>query len=220
MKRSGVSLCIAVLSMLVLVAPAAAAERTRFGVDASEWSSDTAAGPGIYPVGGSGQVNGHFVTGERNGVQIAIRAQRRFAQNVDPLPVSKDKQVGVYEVETGTSDGAGRAIWNYDIHVDMRDARGVAKGTVLGDYTLVLDADFQPAFFGCAFPCELTGGAIDDALLFQMSQNPEFGDGIDAVDDFDATVEGDYRVTLILTPDTFNGPPISVTMRVVVSDPA
>src|SRR5687768_18253549 len=128
-------LILTTLAIATFVVGGHAAEKSRFGANASEWSSTTVPVPGvIIPVGGSGQVNGDFVLGERNGVEIGIRAQRRFLQNVDPLENHRDGQVGVYAADTGVSDGQGRATWNYDIHVDLRGAKGVAKGTTLGDY--------------------------------------------------------------------------------------
>src|SRR5688572_21310455 len=86
-----------------------AGEKKRFADDVSEWSSSTAPAPDIIPVGGSGQVNGDFVVSERNGVQVAIRASRRFFQNIDPLDSLREKNEGIYLADTGTSDGAGRA---------------------------------------------------------------------------------------------------------------
>lgn len=50
------------------------------GADASIWDSNLEENPnaGIYPVGGSGQINGEFTIAERNGVQIGLRIQERF----------------------------------------------------------------------------------------------------------------------------------------------
>lgn len=202
------------LFALVLAAPSAAQEQSRFGVLASEWDSATVAVPSvIVPVGGSGQVNGGFVTGERYGVQVAIRAQERFAGPI--LPLSRSKQTGVYQASTGFSTAAN-ATWNYDLHIDLRNAHGVAAGKTLGDYTLVLDSDISTSFFGCAFPCDLSVFAFYSPTieLFQTSQNPRFGNP-----SFDATAEDSYFFTLTLTPKTFNGPAITARMRVDVSNP-
>src|SRR5688500_2018091 len=106
-----------ILMLMAICASAAAlyplasigGEKKRFANDVSEWSSLTAPAPDVIPVGGSGQVNGDFVVSERNGIQLGIRAQRRFLQNVDPLPSDRVGNVGVYGADTGTSDGLGRA---------------------------------------------------------------------------------------------------------------
>jgi hypothetical protein len=191
------------------------AEKTRFGVDVSEWSSDTVATSTVLPVGGSGQVNGNFVRADRNGVEIGLRAQRRFSQNIDPLVNFRDKKVAVYLADTGTSDGLGRATWNYDIHVDLRGAFGVAKGKTLDNYTLMLDTDIGATLFDFPVPIDI---GVDfmlppEVVLFQTSLNPKFGNA-----PFDANAEGTYNFTLILTPKTFNGPPIVADMSVVVMD--
>ena len=211
MNRLYASLSAAALAALIVAAPAAAQEQSRFGVDASEWDSATTVVAGvIIPVGGSGQLNGQFVTGERYGVQVGIRAQERFAGPT--LPVTRAKQVGVYQAATGVSDLRGRATWNYDLHIDLRNAQGVAAGKTLGDYTLVLDSDISPAFFGCAFPCDLTAAFLPSTvLLSQTSQNPTFGNPT-----FDAFLADSYTFTLTLTPKTFNGPSITARMRVDV----
>jgi hypothetical protein len=199
------------LAALVVAAPAAAQERSRFGVDASEWDSGTIAVPGvIIPVGGGGQVNGGFVTGERYGVQIGIRAQLRY---LGLLPMTREKQTGVYQASAGVSDGLGRATWNYDLHIDLRSAQGVAAGRTLGDYTLVLNSDIGPSIFGCLFPCDLADLGLPATVeLFQTSQNPKFGNL-----PFNANAVDSYYFTLTLTPKTFNGPPITARMRVEVN---
>lgn len=162
-------------------------------------------------------MNGAFVTGERYGVQVGIRAQERgFGPT---LPVTRSKQTGVYQASTGYSTGGpgvNNATWNYDLHIDLRNAQGVAAGKTLGDYTLVLDSDISTSFFGCAFPCDLSVFPFYSSTieLFQTSQNPKFGNLA-----FDATVEDSYFFTLTLTPKTFNGPAITARMRVDVSNP-
>lgn len=188
------------------------------GVDATEWDSATApdAGTGIVPIGGSGQINGEFTTAERNGIQIGLRAQERF---VGPLAASasKNSKVGIYEAATGVSDGSGRATWNYDWHVDLRGAQGVAAGTTLADYDLRLETDIADAtLFGFPLPLDLAfGGAVPgNTVLYQSSQNPKFGNA-----PFDAAVEGTYHFRLVLTPVTFNGPPLAVTIEVSVTNP-
>ena len=210
MHRLNTTLSIAALVGLMVAAPARAQEQSRFGVDASEWDSTTVPVANvIIPVGGSGQVNGQFVTGERYGVQVGIRAQERFAGPT--MPVTRAKQVGVYQAATGVSDGSGRARWNYDLHVDLRNAQGVAADKTLGDYSLVIDSDIGPTFFGCPFPCEFGVSQPSTLKVYQTSLNPKFGNLT-----FNAMTPDSYFFTLTLTPKTFNGPSITARMRVDV----
>lgn len=191
--------------------------RVTVGTDVSEWSSDTPAGDGLIPIGGSGQVNGEFVVAERNGIQVGLRAQQRHEGVLEATDAGR---VGRYEATTGYSDDQGRATWNYDWHVDLRDARGVAAGTTLEDYTLTLETDHvQDTLFGAPTPLDLTfdGAVPGDTVLYQSSQNPEFGDeGPTAADDFDALAENTYHLRLVLTPATFNGPELAVAIEVDV----
>jgi hypothetical protein len=207
-----------IVSTFALLAGAATAtaDETQVGVSVTEWDSATVAVPGVVvPVGGSGQVNGSFVTAEKHGVQIGLRAQHRFVQNVDPLPVARDpKKVAVYSATTGTSDALGRATWNYDFHIDLRGATGPAKGKTLGDYTVALDTNIGSTLFGQPVPTDLGASTIPAAVLYQNSLNPKFGNP-----PFEATAEGTYTFTLTLTPATFKGAALSVTMRVVVTNP-
>ena len=139
-----------------------------------------------------------------------------------PLPLlaatpNKNGKVGIYEASTGVSDGLGRATWNYDWHVDLRGARGVARGTTLGDYDLTLETDISSTdtLFGLPVPLDLTfGGAAApaDTVLYQQSFNPKFGNP-----SFDSSDPGHYHFRLVLTPKTFHGPEIAVAIRVDVS---
>jgi hypothetical protein len=189
------------------------------GVDASTWTSDLAQDPnqGFFPIGGSGQLNGEFSTAERYGIQIGLRAQERFGGLLGATP-SLNGKIGTYQAETGFSTGT-RATWNYDWHVDLRNARGVAAGTTLADYDLTLETDMFSSLFGSPDPADLTFGYTDpnfvapNAVLFQESFNPDFGNS-----EFDSLGEDTYHLSLILTPKSFNGPPLEVTIEVVVTD--
>ena len=90
---------------------------------------------------------------------------------------NRNGKVGIYEAATGTSDLQDRATWNYDWHVDLRDAHGVAAGTTLLDYDLTLETDAFDSQFGFPVPLDLKfGGFIpDNTVLYQSSQNPVFG---------------------------------------------
>lgn len=187
------------------------------GVDVSVWDSTVLPDPanGIFPIGGAGQLNGEFTTAERLGIQIGLRAQERF---VGPLEATANKngKVGIYEAETGTSDALGRATWNYDWHVDLRNARGVAAGTTLADYDLTLETDMFASQFGFPVPVDLTFGGFvpGNAVLYQSSFNPVFG-----ATGFDPLAVDTYSLRLVLTPKTFNGPSLAVSIEVNVVDP-
>ena len=186
------------------------------GVDASEWNSDT-AGPGLKPIGGAGQINGEFTTASRNGIEIGLRAQERYLGPNYPAIPNSNNRVGIYEVPTGTSDGLGRAVWNYDWHIDLRNAFGVASGKTLGDYDVELNTDFAKTIFTKPVPLDLTfDGALapSDTVLYQGSFNAEFGD---EDNEFDADAPGTYTFTLTLTPKTFKGAPLQVTIVINVS---
>lgn len=80
----------------------------------------------------------------------------------------------------------------------------VTPPTQLFDMDVPIDLKFPPFFLPALF---------DDTVLYQSSQNPDFGN-----DEFEAEVADTYNFRLMLTPTTFNGPPITVTIQVVVSD--
>lgn len=199
--------------------PVSGPGKVAVGVAASTWTSDLAQDPaqGLFPIGGSGQLNGEFSTAERYGIEIGLRAQERFGGPLEATPNLNGK-IGIYQAETGFSTGT-RATWNYDWHVDLRNARGVAAGTTLADYDLNLETDMFSSLFGSPDPADLTFGFTDpnfvapNAVLFQESFNPDFGNS-----EFDPQVEDTYHLTLVLTPTSFNGPPLEVTIQVVVTD--
>jgi hypothetical protein len=199
--------------------PVSGPGKAAVGVDASTWTSDLPQDPdqGLFAIGGSGQLNGEFTTAERYGIQIGLRAQERFAGPLEATP-SQNGKMGIYQAETGFSTGT-RATWNYDWHVDLRNAQGVAAGTTLDDYDLTLETNMFSSLFGSTVPADLTFGFTDpsfvapNAVLFQESFNPDFGN-----DEFNPQVEDTYRLSLVLTPESFNGPPLKVAIQVVVTD--
>ena len=194
--------------------PASGPGHVLIGLDASTWTSGAPVGPGLIPIGGAGQVNGEFAIAERYGIQIGLRAQERFVGPLMAVPNNNNK-VAVYEATGGFSDVQERATWNYDWHVDLRDAFGVARGTTLGDYDLTLETDIATtSLFGFELPLDLTFGGFvpDDTILFQSSQNPKFGNP-----PFDAEAAGTYTFTLVLTPTSFKGPSLRVSIQVNVN---
>ena len=119
----------------------------------------------------------------------------------------------MYESETSPSS-VDPALWNYDWHVDLRGAKGVAAGTTLSDYDLVLETDISSFLFIGPVPLDLTFGGLvpGNAVFWQSSQNPTFGNT-----EFDASVPGTYNFRMVLTPRSFKNPPLSVAIQVEVS---
>jgi hypothetical protein len=185
------------------------------GANASVWDSTVAANPatGIYPIGGSGQVNGEFTTAERNGIQIGLRAQDRFAGTIDAIP-SENGKVGTYGSTVSGSTVNDAARWNFDWHVDLRNAKGVAKNKSLSDFDIRLETNAFNSFFANPEPVDLTFGGVvpGNAVLYQSSQNASFGNN-----DFNPSVPGVYNFRLVLTPKTFNGPDLAVAIIVNVN---
>lgn len=196
----------------VVTVPASAAD-TKFGAEVSIWDSSIPADVlnGVFPIGGSGQVNGDFVVTTENGVQIGIRAQRRFAQNIDPLPNVKQGHKGIYIADAGTSDALGAATWNVDVHLDLRGATGKAADTTLADYDFQLKTNVD----GKMRIIDLSAAAAlaPNTVLFQTSQNPVFFDAA-----FDPSANKTYRFELRLKPRSFGGQMVKARMEVRVVD--
>lgn len=178
---------------------------------------------------GTGNPNGEFITAEGQGVELGLRAMQRF---VGLLGVTGDRgdRVAVYEAPVGPSlrsPGDNNGTWNYDFHVDLSDAKGRHAGKTLSDYRLVLEQDFtEQSLFGSlgSDPVELpldaeppvgegvcSNDTFDAATLCQQSWNPGFGN-----DDYDPGEERTYHLRLVLTPETFDGRPLAVAIRVEV----
>ena len=185
------------------------------GVEVSVWDSGLAVDPpaGIFPIDGSGQINGEFTTAQRYGIEIGLRAQKRFEGTLAATPDANGK-VGIYEAPAGIGELPDLATWNFDWHVNLRNAQGVAAGKSLGDYDLTLETDMFASFFGFVVPVDFTFGGLvpGNAVLYQSSQNPAFGNV-----DFVPTISGTYNLRLVLTPKTFNGPPLAVSIQVNAS---
>jgi hypothetical protein len=180
------------------------------GSDASQWFSDFPnPATGYFPIGGAGQLNGEFVIVVGEGVEIGLRATDRK----DGLLTATGKKKGVYLAATGLDQNeAGRAEWNYDWHVDLR-----GSGTTLSDYDLTLIQTFAPKLLGEGGPLDLTFpdltfGILDNAVLYQSSQNPSFFN-----DTFDPFAEGTYNLVLKLKPKK-GGPGLAAHIKVIVTD--
>lgn len=188
--------------------------KTTFDTEVSSWEV------------GDGQLNGEFVTAEMQGVVIGLRAQER---TVGPIEVTADRgnRLGIYEAATSDA-GENLATWNYDFHVDLSQARGNAQGRTLEDYQLVLEQDYtEQSLFGVLghdpvhlplaaepFDGVCSSDTFDADSLCQQSWNPAFGNN-----DFDPATPATYNLRLVLTPQTFNGPPVAVAIQVNVTAP-
>jgi hypothetical protein len=175
-----------------VLALADAKDEVLIDVNASTWESGVPQGPGLIPIEGSGQVNGGFTlcVDDEVGVQIGIRAQLRYKGPIHPVPDSKGKE-GIYTVPLG-ADENGEALWNYDVHVDLRpDAQDP-----LGDYELIFDSDIwdgKDRACDMKLPIDLAEYVPGDTLLVQESWNPVFCNP-----DFDPTKKDTYEIDLEL----------------------
>lgn len=165
---------------------------------------------------GSGIPDGQWMTAEVQGVVIGLRAMERFEGHL-PISAANGNRVAVYEATTGLTSGDNNGTWNYEFHVDLSGATGNAEGKKVSDYNLSLEQDFtEQSLFGLlgSDPIQLPMPDVcyGDDYLCQQSWNPGFG-----TDDYNPYVEGIYNLRLILTPSTFNGPPLAVKIQVNVS---
>lgn len=223
MKRT-ITLLTALLLVVGLAAGPAMAKGQGNGKDDNNATSlgKVALDTEVGWLAGDGLPDGEFITAEKQGIVLGLRAHQRHTGLLGVTGTMGDR-VAVYEAPTGLSSGDNNGTWNYDWHVDVSDAKGNAKGKTLADYRLTLEQDFtSESLFGVlgADPVELSLGdfaACADAVLTatrcQQSWNPGFGNA-----DYDPNAEGTYDLRLVLTPETFNGPPIAVAIQVHVTD--
>lgn len=184
------------------------------GADASIWDSSISLDPtsGIFPIGGAGQLNGEFTVARRDGIEIGLRISDR----TDGLLQVEGTKKGIYHAATGYDTGTtDRAEWNYDWHVDLQEADD--PYLTLADFDLTLTQTFAPKLNGSAGPLDLKfpdllPGLLDNAVLYQSSQNAVFFN-----DSFDPNAEGTYNLMLKLAPKA-GGAPLIVQVKVVVSD--
>ncbi len=175
----------------------------------------------VFPVGGSGQVNGNFQITDftlpgGGAAQIGIRAQRRFS------PVPWPRTGSTYFADPGTSSGGNNALWNFDVHIDLgtTQLRGPTPGTPgrLGDLLYVLFLA-DGAGLPLIAPIVINSSVVADAALLQFSQN--LGFGFFPGDSFDPEAPGTYKFELaVFGPSA--GEPValaSTSMTVVVAVP-
>ena len=181
-------------------------------------------------------MNGGFTVLNKDGVELAIRTQKRFVGPIStpeesPIvgPYETGSKAGVYKVKSGFSDptlsptSPPGAWWNIDWHVDLRNAIGK---TEISDYpgglkmtahctanchgfTNYQDIDLAPATF-MSYP--FYGNTW---TLLQQSQNPDFAYWPWS-SDYDINAPATYEFCLHLGTD-FRCP---VCMIVEVSDVA
>ncbi len=197
------------VALLVAAPRAVAGPITTFNANVNEWSSSTPPGPGIYPIGGSGEVNGGFVVSTgTNGDQIGLRAERRF---VGVLPQTNDGALtATYFAPAGTS-GGNLALWDFDVDIDLRGGHHT-----ISDYTATITVTDRG---GQVTPVDLTApGLIDsDAILYQNALNPGFTFLAPVFPSFDPNAQGVYSFDLKLVPKSFDGDTLEAKMNVDVA---
>ena len=167
---------------------------------------------GIIPVGGAGQIPGHFQISrgrtKTGDVEIGIRAQERF---IGPLPPQGKK----YFADAGMTTLPDRALWNFDFHLDFgANLSEVVDGVptlavgptnhTAGDFQVLMSVDCDPArnTKPVQFSLSGAGGIPANAKLFQKSWNMGFAflngvclaQGITTGFPFNST--GEYEVAL------------------------
>jgi hypothetical protein len=163
-------------------------------------------GAGIYPIGGTGAINGGFVvTTGSDGAQIGIRGFQRF---LGLLPQLNDGKVATYFAPAGTS-GSNLALWNFDADIDLR-----STSHTLGDYTATFTITDR---LGKVTPIDLVPPNFPDNLrLGQSSENPGFPFLSSAFPSFEPNAPGVYQFDLKLTPKTFDGETLEAAMKIQV----
>jgi PEP-CTERM motif len=184
---------------------------TTFNASVNEWSSSTALNPGagIYPILGTGQVNGGFVvTTALSGAQIGIRAELRFVGPV--LPQTNDGVLTATYLAPPGSSGGNLAKWSFDVDIDLRHT-----GHTISDYTATLTFTDRD---GLVSPVNLvTSGFVpSNAVLYQNSENPGFSFLAPVFPAFDPNAAGTYSFDLKLVPN-FAGDTLEAKMNVEVT---
>ena len=248
MSKTNLFVVATVLAGLFAASEVHATSVSAFGDDVSIWNSGVTPDipGGIFPVQGSGQQNGEFVTstyvgatfGDISAVQIGLRAQERFGGPTLP------RNDNIYYAKPGTSGTSTvGARWNYDLHLDfgteylqtqLRD-RGLIGNTETLDplnmryFEVVFEMDLDPTAGTNFVSTDLNQLATDLAtsinisipliLLSQTSQNMFFdvlGGGPDV---FDPNQKGIYDFRLSVVDTSVPNAPHTVVeaeMQVVV----
>jgi hypothetical protein len=168
---------------------------------------------------GTGQPTGNFTTATRYGLEVGLRPVERYGDF--NLPLAAKGRVGTYAVPNGEAFDTQSA-WGFSIYVNVENAYGVAKGTTLADYDIVVTQTYDQAgnWYGLGldtttyFDLEaktptgiFPGFGNDNPYKYQQSWAPTFG-----TTGFDTSAEMAYEITLTLIPRSFKGAPLSVTV--------
>jgi hypothetical protein len=197
---------------IVLAGAIQAQAGTVFDSNVTEWSSSTLPGPTIFPIGGTGQINGGFVvTTSTDGAEIGLRAQLR---TIGLLPQTNDGITATYFSPPGLNQiSPARAMWNFDFDIDLR-----ATNHSLADYTATLTITDRNRTTVTPINME---SIHPTATLYQDSWNPEFSFLASAFPSFDPNASGVYSFDLNLQPLTFTGSALDAKIDVnVTPEPA
>jgi hypothetical protein len=206
-------LCVSVaLGLIAAVAATSKGETVAFNATVADWSSSTVSSPatGIYPIGGSGQVNGGFVVGsDAAGNQIGLRAELR---NFGPVlgQTNDGVETSTYIAPPGGTTVPNRALWNFDYDIDLR-----ASGHTISDYVATLT--ITDGTNVDAINLVSSGIIQSNAKLFQDSENPGFAFLSGAFPAFNPNAIQNYGFDLSLTPTFQNGQALEVQMNVDVA---
>jgi PEP-CTERM motif len=184
---------------------------TIFNASVNEWSSSTPSNPGagIYPIGGTGQVNGGFVvTTAMDGDQIGLRAELRFGGPV--LPQTNDGLLTATYLAPPGSSGGSLAKWNFDADIDLR-----RTGHTISDYTATLTFTDRGGLVSSE-NLVTSGFVPSNAVLYQNSENPGFSFLAPVFPAFDPNASGTYSFDLKLVP-SFVGDTLEAKMNVEVT---
>lgn len=224
-KKHSLHILFTFLATLAISISAASAVLV-FGANVFVWDSTVPvdAPNGIYPVGGSGQLNGEFIVDTVNPVpgqpdsiiQIGLRAQERFAGP------TLTRVGNVFYADVGQAPDT-HALWNYDWSIDFGSAQsGAAVPLDMRDYVVTLERDIDPsaAVDFATFPSDAnslvndfrTITLADPVTLWQESFNISFL-GVN-----DPNVPGiyDFRLTV---QDQAGAQIAQTSMRVIVGEP-
>lgn len=219
----------AFLAILIVSIPQASAA-TVFGADASVWDSTVPIDSvtGIYPIGGSGQINGEFAietvedTNANTAIQIGLRAQERFVGPTLP------RMEAMYFADEGESE-PGLATWNYDWHIDfgttyLDDELGNPGLTPqnMRDFDVFFEVDTDPSFATSFVSTDINAAATlagvpagSPILLSQTSQNIGFGVFGGPLD---PTIPGVYNFRLTVSDPTDSSIVAQVEIQVKVGE--
>lgn len=207
MIRLALSLAaLALLSSTTLVQAQDNCPSMQYNASASVWDSALAGdGSTLFPIGGSGQVNGAFTLCNHPGAQIGLRVSERFVGPITPERSDfAESYTGTYMAPAG--DSGGDALWNVEFHLDMGYAYqdGGAAPESLADASVMVSYDCDPLVGVVNGPSyTIPEGEIPPTtlVLLQGSENPSFA--FVCGSSFDPNADGSYEISAaILDPNS------------------